>query len=264
MTIQTHYDNLHIHQNADQHTIRQAYRRLSKQYHPDINPDPNAHRIMQLINQAYEVLSDPKRRAEHDQWIQEQLLKQQPIIQTSHQPINSPITLQKFPHYTRHIQWSILAIIILTLLLGGQLYYLLQEKLSQNNQIATTETVAYPISYHRPITAPNGNPWPQESGYIPGYPLIYGQQNHQINIENILNSSDVYAELISLNHAQALRTFFIKERSHFRLDKLDAGEYIIQYKQLDAGEELATHKISINQHNHQPTIYLKRGNAPQY
>ena len=72
MTIRTHYDNLHVAPDADAQTIRQAYRRLSKQYHPDLNTDPDAHRIMQLINQAYEVLSDPQKRAEHDQWIAQQ------------------------------------------------------------------------------------------------------------------------------------------------------------------------------------------------
>ncbi|WP_238373784.1 J domain-containing protein [Kingella kingae] len=72
MTIRTHYDNLHLAPDASEAEIRQAYRRLSKQYHPDLNTDPDAHRIMQLINQAYEVLSDPKKRAEHDLWIAQQ------------------------------------------------------------------------------------------------------------------------------------------------------------------------------------------------
>ena len=76
MPIRTHYDNLHISADADAETVKQAYRRLSKQYHPDLNPDPDAHRIMQLINQAYEVLSDPERRAEHDRWIAEQQARQ--------------------------------------------------------------------------------------------------------------------------------------------------------------------------------------------
>ncbi|WP_230472141.1 J domain-containing protein [Kingella kingae] len=72
MTIRTHYDNLHLAPDASEAEIRQAYRRLSKQYHPDLNTAPDAHRIMQLINQAYEVLSDPKKRTEHDLWIAQQ------------------------------------------------------------------------------------------------------------------------------------------------------------------------------------------------
>ena len=68
--MRTHYDNLQIPRDADEQTIRQAYRRLSKQYHPDLNPSEDASRIMQLINRAYAVLSDPEQRAEHDRWIQ--------------------------------------------------------------------------------------------------------------------------------------------------------------------------------------------------
>ena len=93
MPIRTHYDNLHISADADAETVKQAYRRLSKQYHPDLNPDPDAHRIMQLINQAYEVLSDPERRAEHDRWIAEQQVRQKVAevrITVQRQPAAAP------------------------------------------------------------------------------------------------------------------------------------------------------------------------------
>jgi curved DNA-binding protein CbpA len=41
-----------------------------KKYHPDKNQgNPDAERVMQIINTAYEVLSDPVKRAEHDAWI---------------------------------------------------------------------------------------------------------------------------------------------------------------------------------------------------
>lgn len=67
----THYDNLQVTRNANEAVIRAAYRTLSQKYHPDKNADDSelAHRRMKLINQAYAVLSDPIRRAEHDAWI---------------------------------------------------------------------------------------------------------------------------------------------------------------------------------------------------
>lgn len=80
MHIHTHYDNLQLPQNATDAEIRQAYRRLSKRYHPDLNSDPDAHRIMQLINRAYEVLSDPSSRAEHDRWILAQYRRQYEMV----------------------------------------------------------------------------------------------------------------------------------------------------------------------------------------
>lgn len=68
--IHTHYDNLKVARNAPPEVIRAAYKTLSQKYHPDRNPDsPDAIRIIQIINTAYEVLSDPVRRQEHDEWI---------------------------------------------------------------------------------------------------------------------------------------------------------------------------------------------------
>jgi len=68
--IHTHYDNLKVARNAPPEIIRAAYKTLSQKYHPDRNPDnPDAIRIIQIINTAYEVLSDPTKRREHDAWI---------------------------------------------------------------------------------------------------------------------------------------------------------------------------------------------------
>lgn len=66
----THYDNLKVARNAPQEVIRAAYKTLTQKYHPDRNPDPSATRIMSLLNEAYEVLSDPSKRREHDAWIE--------------------------------------------------------------------------------------------------------------------------------------------------------------------------------------------------
>lgn len=70
--IRTHYDNLKVPRDASAEEIRAQYRRLSKKYHPDLNDSPDAARIMSIINKAYEVLSDPAKRAEHDRWIGDQ------------------------------------------------------------------------------------------------------------------------------------------------------------------------------------------------
>jgi curved DNA-binding protein CbpA len=69
--VHTHYDNLKVTRNAPPEVIRAAYKSLSQKFHPDRNPgDPNATRTFQIINTAYEVLSDPLKRREHDDWIQ--------------------------------------------------------------------------------------------------------------------------------------------------------------------------------------------------
>ena len=68
--IHTHYDNLKVARGAPQEVIRAAYKALSQKYHPDKNPgEDKAARIMAIINSAYNTLSDPLRRREHDEWI---------------------------------------------------------------------------------------------------------------------------------------------------------------------------------------------------
>ena len=68
--IHTHYDNLKVARLAPQEVIRAAYKALSQKYHPDKNPgDEKAARIMAIVNSAYNILSDPVRRKEHDEWI---------------------------------------------------------------------------------------------------------------------------------------------------------------------------------------------------
>ena len=53
---------------ADADTLKRAYRRLARQYHPDINKDPGAEDRFKEIGRAYEVLSDPQTRGRYDQF----------------------------------------------------------------------------------------------------------------------------------------------------------------------------------------------------
>lgn len=62
----TLYDILGVRPKADAEEVRNAYRTLAREYHPDVNPDPKAHERMAQINVAFEVLSDPVRRMEYD------------------------------------------------------------------------------------------------------------------------------------------------------------------------------------------------------
>jgi hypothetical protein len=69
-TMPTYYDVLQVERDASAERVRAAYRKLAQKYHPDKMPgNPNAARAMAAINAAYDVLSDPHRRAEHDLWI---------------------------------------------------------------------------------------------------------------------------------------------------------------------------------------------------
>jgi curved DNA-binding protein len=62
-----HYGRLGLERGAAPEAIREAYRRLSRQHHPDLNPgSAEALERTMEINESYEVLSDPERRAAHE------------------------------------------------------------------------------------------------------------------------------------------------------------------------------------------------------
>ncbi len=63
-----YYKVLNINREASSDDIRRAYRRLAKQYHPDINEEPGAAERFKEINEAYAVLSDEERRAAYDRF----------------------------------------------------------------------------------------------------------------------------------------------------------------------------------------------------
>ena len=62
------YDLLGVGRDADADTLKRAYRRLARQYHPDINKEAGAEDRFKEIGRAYEVLSDPQTRARYDQF----------------------------------------------------------------------------------------------------------------------------------------------------------------------------------------------------
>src|SRR5438445_5113607 len=62
-----YYQTLGVARTASDKEIKSAYGRLAGKYHPEVNKAPKATERFKLINEAYEVLSDPKKRSKYDQ-----------------------------------------------------------------------------------------------------------------------------------------------------------------------------------------------------
>jgi len=60
------YKRLGLTPSATQKQIKETFRQLAKQYHPDLNNDPNAKQAFQAINEAYEALCESEKRAKYD------------------------------------------------------------------------------------------------------------------------------------------------------------------------------------------------------
>ena len=68
MSDKNYYDIRGVGKTASPDEIKSAYRKLAKQYHPDINKDPGASEKFKEINEAYECLSDPQKKSNYDQF----------------------------------------------------------------------------------------------------------------------------------------------------------------------------------------------------
>src|ERR1700716_3878677 len=68
MDFKDYYSTLGVAKTATEKEVKQAYRKLARKHHPDVNPgDKGAENRFKEINEAYEVLGDPAKRRKYDE-----------------------------------------------------------------------------------------------------------------------------------------------------------------------------------------------------
>jgi hypothetical protein len=103
-----HYTVLEIGRNADAETIRRAYRRLARQFHPDVYKGVDATARMQRLNHAHEVLSDPLQRRAYDATLPRPQTKitQQPDAQMHTRPGPQQTTANTYHGYASKAEYD--------------------------------------------------------------------------------------------------------------------------------------------------------------
>lgn len=292
--IHTHYDNLKVSRHAPQEVIRAAYKALSQKYHPDKNPgDEKAARIMAIVNTAYNTLSDPVRRKEHDEWIAAEEWEVEWVESSNAEegnerrpeswearPPEKPRRrgrLLRDPRWWLGLSGCFVAGAAAAVLLAQQPHLLPNalawpgkpetgsvrpDELGRDasvdgwarregggegkepppdikalgvTQLIVPQRAPDCSTDLQTLTAPTGDPWPQESGYLAGYPVGNNGNDMQVVVDNSGNGSPVFVKLYDLDRRANVRHAFVAPRASFVIDKLAAGKYEVRYQNIIIG-----------------------------
>ncbi len=273
--IHTHYDNLKVARDAPIEVISAAYRTLSKKYHPDNNPgNADAARIMTIINAAYEVLSDPDKRKEHDQWIAERELHKgtEDDSYSDKEPTNHGSDLEPETVYQerpkayddnlgfsfgKHLaaNWRIYlfsAIVLMGILLG---YVSKEHSLASRSAQPGINSSSRPAAdFSLPVnTAPSSEPMIagdlRSTGYVKGYPMKAMNGHSTVTVDNTQNDRDVLVKLFSLGTSRPtqVRYFIVLAHERFTAMKVTAGYYDIRYKIQGADRKARTDPFNLKE-----------------
>lgn len=277
--IHTHYDNLMVSRNASSEVIRAAYKALALKWHPDVNPHPEAARVMKIINKAYEVLSDSSQRAAYDVYLKEvestpeaeqnDFSNPSPPKQEARQPPPPPSpTPPPKPQYKPvrrkfEVSEPVQHVLVFGGLFAVIMLFTLLDRWSEGMKApynpsppSTTQPVgakaplvySQPV-YRRPGAAPNGAPWPDRPSYVAGYDRLNTNGLSSVTVDNTQNESDVFVKLVSLDGetAHPVRTFYIPAWGSFKVQKIAKGEYEVRYRDLSDGHLWRTEKFKLQE-----------------
>lgn len=280
--IHTHYDNLKVARGAPQEVVRAAYKALSQKYHPDKNQgDEKAARIMAIVNTAYNILSDPVRRKEHDEWIAaeewevawlessgEEANRESARVRGDNWESPPPAARPRRRLWREPRWWlglfggmaagAVCMVVVLTpRVLPAALAFSGKEQTAALTSVPSPDPDAWasPAGAKAPpvktlaVTqllvparppecdtdlagpeAPNGEPWPEQSGYIPGYPLGNSGREMTVVVDNSANATPVFVKIYDLERRSNVRHAYVLGNGTLTIDGLAAGKYEVRYQ----------------------------------
>lgn len=258
--VRTHYDNLKVAENAPPEVIRAAYRALAQKYHPDVNPgDAQAAQIMLMLNDANDVLSNPRTRAEYDRKLALQRRAsssmsahaayptpspQAPSHSPARQPIRTrprasasgPVEIPFFRLLRDHPLLPVTAVVLCMVFFSEASRQYRSSPASVIELAAKTSGPDSPFIFKSPAKAPNGEPWPVTSGYLAGIPSRAFDGRSTVQIDNRDNVGDVHVKLVSLSAQKpggvAIRECLVKAGGTFALSSVSPGRYEVRFRDL--------------------------------
>ncbi|MYM96534.1 J domain-containing protein [Duganella vulcania] len=85
------------------------------------------------------------------------------------------------------------------------------------------------------LVAPNGEPWPTQSGYMTGFPVANRGDDMQLTLDNAGNASAVFIKIYDTERHSNVRYAYVQAHDKLVVDKLANGKYEIRYQNLDVG-----------------------------
>jgi hypothetical protein len=223
--IATHYDNLKVAHDAPVDVIKRAYRKLSQKYHPDRNPDPSALEIMKMINLAWDVLSDPERRARHDRAIASVAHRSARVPAAPVRPSSATTSARAAPAEVKSHADGVRVSVVIALLLAVVLFAVFQFSETDTD----TEDAALPAQAMTEEIAPPATASERmEHGYLRS---AAQDQSPGIGVVDIDNTGALHdAEVRLFVNSRAARSMYVHHGKRFVVDNLAPGKYVVKYK----------------------------------
>ncbi|WP_439518870.1 J domain-containing protein [Hydrogenophaga sp.] len=244
--LHTHYANLKVTQNAPVEVIKAAYKAMAQKYHPDRHPGDGAQRVMQGLNESWNVLSDPVLRAEHDAWIAEQeAIRLPPRRRRSRKTVS----------VRRPGALASLSIFVAVSSVSVAVYSALSDDF-RAPAVARPDAAERPLALVRVPQTPAsarehpkddgrsgrallefGQALPKASGPIIGARQTKGAGRARVTIDNPHETAPVVAKLCHAvwSHCWPLQHVYIEPGGSFTLKNLSPGKYDVRHVNLDSG-----------------------------